>query len=225
LNLGLEFLTEHLPWKRLPDEVFEKLGGRACAKLMRDIREGSSSTSSSATVGAATPGSVKKKRSAEEMIGGLQTPIKGEGTGRVEETPVGTDGEVPATPSAVDQQDGVLATPSQAIQSLQQTEADGADKKTPAASTTLPTGTGTTGKRRKVVTAEGMTSLGRSVAYTSHAEIETNKNIVKLLPGKLLSQEQLHSSGHGGSSAAPPTGSVPVPGGCQVSWKVIEVRL
>jgi poly(A) polymerase len=217
LGAGLEFLTEHLPWKRLPDEVFEKLGGKACAKLMRDIREGSAA-------GGGGLGSAKKKRGADEMLG-LKTPIKAEDPGRAgdEENPAsGPEGEVAVEGGeAIDPQaEGVLATPSQATG---QDGDIGTEKKNAAAgaATPLPAAP-TTSKRRKATTTEGMTSLGRSVAYTSHADIETNKNIVKLFPGRLLNSE---SSGGQGAPGGPLIGGgrrVPVP---HVSWKVIEVRL
>lgn len=32
---GIDFFVEHLPWKKLPKEVFEPLGGRDAAKAMR----------------------------------------------------------------------------------------------------------------------------------------------------------------------------------------------
>jgi poly(A) polymerase len=213
LGAGLEFLTEHLPWKRLPDEVFEKLGGKACAKLMRDIREGAANSGLSA----------KKKRAADEMLG-LKTPVKvedpGRGVGEEEVPPAeSAGGEAVAEGEEVTdpQAEGALATPSHPNQPATQEGEMGTDKKTSAAAVGASTALPTTAKRRKAATSEGITSLGRSVAYTSHADIDTNKNIVKLFPGRLLSSEA-----NGSGAAVGGVRRAPVP---HVSWKVIEVRL
>lgn len=200
---GLEFITEHLPWKRLPDEVFDKLGGKDNAKLMRTRRD---------ELSGAGPGSAKKKRSADDMLG-VKTPVKSEESSQPNE-------ETPAVENSngTEQSSNVLSTPIKPSQPLQQ-DGDATEKKTPAnVQTPHPP---TTGKKRKIITTEGMTCLGRSVAYTSHADIETNKNIVKLLPSRLLHNDA-NGTNSTGNSNQQLHGRVPVP---HVSWKVIEVRL
>jgi len=37
---GMDFFVEHIPWKKLPKEVFEPIGGRDVAKLMRQSTYG-----------------------------------------------------------------------------------------------------------------------------------------------------------------------------------------
>ena len=153
---GLEFLEEHLPWKKLPEEVFAKIGGKACARMMRAIREG---------------GEVEKqrshKRSAEEMSNSVAMPSGGAVTNDVGSTPMkggdGTGGEETATVP--------LTTPARS-----RGDSEGL--------TALATQDRRTSMKKKKLLQSGecATSLGRSGAHSMNTDIDKIRSTVKMMP-------------------------------------------
>mmetsp|Transcript_26696 Transcript_26696/g.39666 ORF Transcript_26696/g.39666 Transcript_26696/m.39666 type:complete len:635 (-) Transcript_26696:59-1963(-) len=148
---GLEFEYEHLPWKKLPEEVFTAIGGRACAKMMRNLNE---------TSGAIVPAS-SKKRNADEMS---STPSKG--TTVVGTTPGATPSQEPGVKS--ESHPSTAPPPSTALAAPATGEKEGTERKSI--------------RKRKLASTEGITSLGRSWAHSSTADIDKVKSTNKILP-------------------------------------------
>lgn len=70
---GMDFTVEHLPWKKLPGEVFESIGGKSCAKMLRDLKK---SEIHPATDRKAQPTSEKEKKEQEntQVVDTVMTP-------------------------------------------------------------------------------------------------------------------------------------------------------
>lgn len=69
-----DFVTEPLRFKTLPDEVFQSLGGRGCAKMMRDLVK---ETAKAKRVSAASAASAADSGAAvASAAGSLATPVK-----------------------------------------------------------------------------------------------------------------------------------------------------
>lgn len=78
----MNFIVEHLPWRRLPEQVFEPLGGKAAAKEMRNKTRGistkaapvaaSSSSAAASTTSSAASESTANAASASVASAGAQ---------------------------------------------------------------------------------------------------------------------------------------------------------
>jgi hypothetical protein len=153
---GLEFICEHLPWKRLPEGVFESIGGKAVAKMMRSTRSIQVSGSKKRPLNEmqSTPSAASSTPSKTSADDGVSSKQQGPNT-------------MSATPSngldPLDTAPTVMTTPI-----VLKTEGEGEGRKSTAA------------KRRKLAAAEGVTSLGRSSAHTSNADVDNNKNLMLL---------------------------------------------
>ena len=72
---GLDFYVDHLPWKRLPKEVFEAFGGYDAAKQLRELGGFSSSASKKAKVEAEAEAADAVAKEAKERKGAEQHVI------------------------------------------------------------------------------------------------------------------------------------------------------
>jgi hypothetical protein len=154
MSPGLEFVEEHIPWKKLPEEVFEKIGGKACARMMKAIREGGEKERQRS-----------KKRSAEEMAAAAAsvaaTPSKAD---------AGLDESGAAAGSAVS---SVLATPM-----LSRAGSDGMGGTTGGGTVDRRT----SAKKRRLLSGECATSLGRSSAHSMNSDVDKIRSTVRLMP-------------------------------------------
>jgi poly(A) polymerase len=79
---SFDFVTEPLKFKTLPDEVFQSLGGRGCAKMMRDMGRDAARAKAAAVAAApppataATATAAATPSSAASAAGSMTTPAK-----------------------------------------------------------------------------------------------------------------------------------------------------